>query len=102
MPAIMFIVVDLPQPEGPSSAMNSPSAISRSMVLSASKAPKDFLRLSRRMAPTLSLLPRRCEALHAEYCDNRQHKQNREGYRRDIAPDQILCGDLVDIDGDRF
>ena len=50
MPAIMFIVVDLPQPDGPSSAMNSPSAIARSIVFSAVKSPNFLTRLCRWMA----------------------------------------------------
>ena len=54
MPAIMFIVVDLPQPEGPSSAMNSPSAMVRSIVFSAVKLPKCFTRFSRRIALMLA------------------------------------------------
>jgi hypothetical protein len=37
-PAIMRRVVDLPQPEGPTSTMNSPSAISRLKSLTAVKA----------------------------------------------------------------
>ena len=50
MPAIMFMVVDLPQPDGPSSAMNSPSAIARSIVFSAVKSPNFLTRFCRWMA----------------------------------------------------
>ena len=38
-PAIMASSVDLPQPEGPTSATNSPSAASRLMPFSTSSAP---------------------------------------------------------------
>ncbi len=38
-PAIILSVVDLPQPEGPTSTTNSPSAMSRSMPCSTSVLP---------------------------------------------------------------
>src|SRR6185437_10062656 len=44
-PATMASRVDLPQPEGPTSAMNSPCRASRSMPLSTSTMPKFLVRL---------------------------------------------------------
>ena len=44
MPAIMFIVVVLPQPDGPSRATNSLSLISRSSDATAVKSPKRLVR----------------------------------------------------------
>ena len=41
-PAMIRSSVDLPQPEAPSSTMNSPSAMSRSTPLSTSVLPKDL------------------------------------------------------------
>ncbi len=38
-PAIILSVVDLPQPDGPTKTTNSPSAIERSMPLTASTLP---------------------------------------------------------------
>ena len=102
MPAIMFIVVDLPQPEGPSRAMNSPSAMVRSMVFSAVKAPNRLTRFSRRIA----LMPRTSAArairFIAQTAEDRQRDQDRQRDGRDIAPDQVLRGDLVDVDADRL
>ena len=45
-PAIMRRSVDLPQPEGPTKTMSSPSATSRSTPLMTLTAPKDFFTLS--------------------------------------------------------
>ena len=42
-PAIIASSVDLPQPEGPTRTMNSPSATSRSMPLSTGSTPKLLL-----------------------------------------------------------
>ncbi len=42
-PAIMRSRVDLPQPDGPTSTQNSPSAISTSMPCSTLVLPNDFL-----------------------------------------------------------
>ena len=41
-PASMRSSVDLPQPDGPTSTMNSPSAMSSEMPCSTFVAPKDF------------------------------------------------------------
>ena len=45
-PEIMFMVVVLPQPEGPSSAVNDPWSTSRSSCSTACRSPKCFVRLS--------------------------------------------------------
>ena len=58
-PAIMRSVVVLPQPDGPSSEKNSPSAIVRSRSSTAVAAPKRFVTPSKRtaslIAPSLPL-----------------------------------------------
>ena len=101
MPAIMFMVVDLPQPDGPSSAMNSPSAMSRSMVFSAVKSPNFLVELVE-MDGAHAATPAPAAAIRcmANTASDRQHDQDGERDRRDIAPDQVLGGDLVDVDGD--
>src|SRR6476646_5630856 len=76
IPAIMFMVVDLPQPEGPSSAMNSPSSTVRSIVFSAVKSPNFLTRLCRRMALISAALPVRRHALHGNDGSDRQHDQD--------------------------
>src|SRR5215468_2166806 len=54
-PAIMFSVVDLPQPDGPTRMTNSPSAMSR-LILSTASAPsgKRLVTWSRTMSATVS------------------------------------------------
>src|SRR5258708_20686040 len=54
-PAIMFSVVDFPQPDGPTRITNSPSAMSR-LILSTASAPsgKRFVTWSRTMSATIS------------------------------------------------
>ena len=44
-PAIMASSVDFPQPDGPTSTMNSPGSTSRSTPFSTSTVPKRLLRL---------------------------------------------------------
>src|SRR5437762_12433447 len=53
-PAIRPSVVVLPQPEGPSSVMNSPSRTSRSMPATARVAPYRFSSPARRSSDTLA------------------------------------------------
>src|ERR1700687_2786230 len=50
MPEIMFIVVVLPQPEGPSSATNSLSLMLKVRSLTAFTEPKNFARFIRSIA----------------------------------------------------
>src|SRR5215210_5997913 len=58
-PAIIRSAVDLPQPDGPTRIMNSPSAISRFRSLTASKPSANFFEIPSRtisaIAPSLSL-----------------------------------------------
>ena len=42
-PAMLFIRVDLPQPDGPTRMRNSPSLMSRSMPFSTCVSPKDLV-----------------------------------------------------------
>ena len=55
-PAIMARSVDLPQPDGPTSAMNSPAFASRSMPFSTSTVPK-LLRSCRMVSDDIARLP---------------------------------------------
>src|SRR5512133_2345516 len=54
-PAIMRSVVVLPQPDGPSSTKNSPSAIRNDESRTAVKSPKRFCRFSSRISATALL-----------------------------------------------
>src|SRR5205085_9953965 len=84
MPAIMFMVVVFPQPDGPSSAMNSPSAIWRSIVFSAVKPPNFLTKFCKWMALISRPLPGDRHALHGEDRRDREHDQDGECDRRDV------------------
>src|ERR1700742_4664451 len=84
-PAIMFSAVDLPQPDGPTRIMNSPSEISRLSSLTASK-PSGYrlTTLSRTISAIVSsplALDRPGgEARDDAALENQHHDQNRDGH----------------------
>src|SRR5687768_18465154 len=81
-PAIMFSAVDLPQPEGPTRIMNSPSAMSRFRSLTASKPSGSRLtRRSRTMsaiAAPLALDRPGGEAGDDPSLEDQHHDENRD------------------------
>src|SRR5271166_4535182 len=88
-PAMMLSSVDLPQPEGPTSTVNSPFSISRSMPFSTSSAPNRFesFRIRNAAIPVLLLHRARGQARQeippAEQIDE-QRRQRRDQHRRTL------------------
>src|SRR5215218_2739085 len=87
-PAIIRSAVDLPQPEGPTRIMNSPSLMSRSMSLTASKpSAKVLVTPSRTISDIGGLLsldgaggePGDDSALEDEYEDDDRHRHHNRG-----------------------
>src|SRR6266496_1615167 len=99
-PAIIRSAVDLPQPEGPTRIMNSPSATSRLMSLTASKpSEKRLLTPSRTISaipsPPLSLDGARGQSGHDAPLEEQYEDDDRDGddhcRRGDVAG---RCGEL--------
>src|SRR5258705_6635130 len=84
-PAIMLSVVDLPQPDGPTRMTNSPSAMSRLILLTAS-APsgKRLVMLSRTISATgLSLDPLALDRARCQPCDDPALEEQNKNDDRD-------------------
>src|SRR4030095_14959748 len=105
-PASMRSSVDLPQPDGPTSTMNSPSAMSSEMPCSTFVAPKDFSILEKeteaiRISPPLlsCLYSPTCEAadhVAAERVVDRRRRQavDQSGRHQDL-PRRVVRGEEV-------
>src|SRR3954452_17446153 len=79
-PAMQLSKVDLPQPDGPSSTMNSPSATSRVSFFSTSTEPKFSERSSTRTLVIRSALPRaRRDAAHEPPAGNEIDEEGHGG-----------------------
>src|SRR5260370_919252 len=106
-PAMRLSVVDLPQPEGPTSERNSPSAMSRDSSLSASGAPGNALRTACSEIEATSLLLHRAGGESRDDTpleEENQHGERQRGGDRgcgDLAPRlRVLAGEERDGDGD--
>src|SRR5690349_3773841 len=95
-PAIILSVVDLPQPDGPTSATNSPLAISRSIARTASTAPYRLTSRSRVTVATVSALHRaEGEPGYEPLLDDEgQRKGGRDHHHRERAHAAPVDGEL--------
>src|SRR3712207_108647 len=120
-PAIMRSVVDLPQPDGPTSTTNSLSAISRSMPFTACTPPSyslTILRIDTCAIPAVSLTLRRAESALAFGCAGREpgdvvvheesvhHHRRQRGQQRaghELPPGECVAADQLrdHADGER-
>src|ERR1700716_440375 len=101
-PATMLSSVDLPQPDGPTSTVNSPLSMSRSIAFSTSRLAYRFDRARmlnaamKTSSPTPSLHGPRGEASQeipsAEQIDE-QRRQRRDQHRRTLVAEHRLGGD---------
>ena len=100
MPAIIFIVVALPQPDGPRRATNSLSLISRLRSFTAINSPNFLVRFVSSIEATgshFSLLLRSLHAVDTDERDEAEANQNKEADRRHIGPIKILEREVEDV-----
>src|SRR4051794_25404861 len=107
-PAIMRKVVDLPQPEGPTSTTNSLSAISRSMPRTASTS-SYFLTTLRRFTSAMNSTSALCRTgsqagnvvVHQEGIDDQRRGGAKQGAGHDLSPVEDVALDQRGDDADR-
>src|SRR5580692_2480935 len=105
-PAIIRSVVDLPQPDGPTSTTNSWSAMSRSMPRTASTSSYRLITLRNVTSAMSSTL---CRAggqagdviVHQECVDDQRRRGAEQGASHDLAPVEDVALDQGGDDADR-
>src|SRR3954452_589724 len=105
-PAIIRSVVDLPQPDGPTSTTNSWSAISRSMPRTASTSSYRFITLRNVTSAMSSTLCRTGGQagnviVHQERVDDQRRGGAEQGAGHDLAPVEDVALDQRGDDADR-
>src|SRR5215472_4674123 len=105
-PAIMRSVVDLPQPDGPTSTTNSLSAMSRSMPRTASVSSKRFTTLRSETCAMLSAFGRAGGetgdvVVHQEGVDDQRRRRAQERAGHDLPPVEDVALDQCRNDADR-
>src|ERR1044071_8101112 len=107
-PAIIRSVVDLPQPDGPTSTTNSLSAISRSMPRTASTS-SYFLTTLRRLTSAMNSTSTLCRTggqagnvvVHQEGIDDQRRSGAEQGAGHDLSPVEDVALDQGGDDADR-
>src|SRR5215203_1658954 len=107
-PAIIRSVVDLPQPDGPTSTTNSLSAISRSMPRTASTS-SYFLTTLRRFTSAMNSTSTLCRTggqagnviVHQEGVDDERRGGAEQGAGHDLSPVEHVALDQRGDDADR-
>src|SRR5580704_6380866 len=99
-PAIMRSVVDLPQPDGPTSTTNSSSSISRSMPFTAWTLPSNALVTLRIETCAILALPLRCTSrqagdivIHQERIHQYRRRRTDHAAGHDLAPREHVALD---------
>src|SRR5215831_10619396 len=105
-PAIMRSVVDLPQPDGPTSTTNSLSAMSRSMPRTASVSSKRFTTLRSETCAMLSAFGRAGGetgdvVVHQEGVDDQRRRGAKQRAGHDLSPVEDVALDQGGDDADR-
>src|ERR1700722_4414879 len=93
-PAMMASSVDLPQPDGPTSAMNSPVCASRLIPLSTSTEPK---RLKSRETVSVAMIARSFDGALSQSANEILAAEQVDQERRNCADDHRCARDIIGV-----